>query len=89
MVEAGVRAHLTCVDPSLLDASFVGRRYDARLLAELPSAVDPCGENGEFHTFVSDGPPFARPIAVETGEVVERNGVVFADVIPAAPCGRG
>jgi diphthamide synthase (EF-2-diphthine--ammonia ligase) len=66
----------------VLDARFAGREYDERLLAELPAGVDPCGENGEFHTFVHDGPGFAAPLAVRTGEVVERDGFVFADVVP-------
>jgi len=82
MVDRGIRATLTCVDPQQLEAGFAGREYDARLLAELPQGVDPCGENGEFHTFVHDGPGFAHPLAVRTGEVVERDGFVFADVLP-------
>lgn len=83
MVDRGVRATLTCVDPRHLDPGFAGREYDDQLLAELPQGVDPCGENGEFHTFVHDGPGFAHPLAVRTGEVVERDGFVFADVLPA------
>jgi uncharacterized protein (TIGR00290 family) len=82
MVEAGLRAHLTCVDPKKLDACFAGRIFDASLLRDLPSAVDPCGENGEFHTFVTEGPMFGAPIAVRSGEVVERDGFVFADLLP-------
>ncbi|HEU4567618.1 MAG TPA: hypothetical protein VFR99_06235 [Marmoricola sp.] len=82
MLDRGVRATLTCVDPRQLDAAFAGREYDDRLLAELPQGVDPCGENGEFHTFVRDGPGFRHPLAVRTGEVVERDGFVFADVLP-------
>ncbi|HEY6933786.1 MAG TPA: hypothetical protein VI452_10335 [Marmoricola sp.] len=82
MVDRGVRATLTCVDPRQLDAGFAGRAYDADLLADLPPGVDPCGEYGEFHTFVHDGPGFARPLAVRTGEVVARDGFVFADVLP-------
>lgn len=84
MVESGLVAHLVCVDPRRLDRRFAGRRFDAELLAELPSTVDPCGENGEFHTAVSAGPMFTAPISVEPGEVVERDGFVFADVIPTA-----
>lgn len=80
MVEAGVRAYLTCVDPRVLDAHFAGRAYDRALLAELPPEVDPCGERGEFHTFVWDGPMFARSVPVAPGVVVERDGFVFADV---------
>jgi diphthamide synthase (EF-2-diphthine--ammonia ligase) len=83
MVDRGVRATLTCVDPRQLDPGFAGREYDDQLLADLPRGVDPCGENGEFHTFVHDGPGFAHPLAVRTGEVVHRDGFVFADVLPA------
>jgi diphthamide synthase (EF-2-diphthine--ammonia ligase) len=82
MIAAGVKAKITCVDPSKLAKSFVGQDYDSRLLAALPAGVDPCGENGEFHTFVYDSPVFSRPIAVRMGEVVERDGFVFADVLP-------
>jgi uncharacterized protein (TIGR00290 family) len=80
MIASGMIAHLVCVDPRRLDRRFAGRRFDATLLAELPADVDPCGENGEFHTVVSAGPMFAAPIAVKLGEVVERDGFVFADV---------
>ncbi len=82
MVEAGLRARLTCVDPRQLDARFAGRDFDAALLAELPATVDPCGERGEFHTFAHAGPMFSRPIAIRTGEVVARDGFVFADLLP-------
>ncbi|MGE0667519.1 MAG: ATP-binding protein [Sphingomonadales bacterium] len=83
MVANGLVAHLTCIDPRRLDRSFAGRRYDASLLDDLPADVDPCGENGEFHTVVTAGPMFAAPIAVGVGDVVERDGFVFADVVPA------
>ena len=83
MVESGLKACLTCVDPKKLERIFAGRWFDEALLAELPSAVDPCGENGEFHTFCFAGPMFQKSIAVEPGEVVERDGFVFADVLPA------
>ena len=83
MVDSGLRAHLTCVDPRHLDRSFAGRVFDRSLLAELPPAVDPCGERGEFHSFVTHSPLFAAPIAVTVGEVVERDGFVFADLSPA------
>lgn len=82
MMEAGLRALLTCVDPKKLDSSFAGRLFDAQLLADLPADVDPCGENGEFHTFVFEGPMFRAPIEVERGAVVERDGFVFADALP-------
>ncbi len=82
MIAAGVKAKITCVDPSKLARSFAGRDYDLRLLEDLPPEIDPCGENGEFHTFACDAPVFSRPIAVRVGEVVERDGFVFADVLP-------
>ena len=82
MVAAGVRAVLTCVDPRQLAADFAGRDFDEQLLADLPDGVDPCGENGEFHTFVHDGPIFRRPVGVRAGETVERGGFVFADLLP-------
>ena len=83
MVRAGLRATLTCVDPKQLDPSFAGRPYDAALLDDLPPDVDPCGERGEFHSFVWDGPMFSHPLAVQTGEIALRDGFVFADVLPA------
>ena len=81
MLTADLGAVLTCVDPRQLDRGFAGRTYDARLLSELPPTVDPCGERGEFHTFCFTGPMFAKPIPIETGEIVDRDGFVFADVI--------
>jgi uncharacterized protein (TIGR00290 family) len=78
---AGFRAILVCVDPRKLDPSFAGRDYDERLLTELPADVDPCGENGEFHTFVTDGPILDAPVECRRGEVVERDGFVFCDLI--------
>jgi len=83
MVAAGLEATLVCVDPRRLPASFAGRTYDARLLADLPEGVDPCGENGEFHTCVTGGPMFRCPLVVAAGAVVERDGFVFADVTGA------
>jgi uncharacterized protein (TIGR00290 family) len=80
MLAAGLSARLTCVDPRRLPSRFAGRTFDAQLLADLPADVDPCGENGEFHTFVTAGPMFAHPIEVAVGEVVERDGFVFADL---------
>jgi diphthamide synthase (EF-2-diphthine--ammonia ligase) len=81
MQAAGLRAHLTCIDPQKLGAGFAGRKWNSELLSELPVGVDPCGENGEFHTFVYDGPMFSHPIDVRVGEIVERDGFVFADLI--------
>lgn len=83
MVENGLRARLTCVDPRRLSPEFAGRAFDVSLLADLPPDVDPCGEGGEFHTFANDGPMFAHPIPVTVGEVVTRDGFVFADLLPA------
>jgi len=82
MTAGGLRAALTCVDPKALDVSFAGRAFNAALLADLPPSVDPCGERGEFHSFVWDGPMFSRPIPIQRGEVVERDGFVFADLLP-------
>jgi len=82
MIDGGLRARLTCVDPMALDPSFAGRAFDRDLLEALPSGVDPCGERGEFHTFAWDGPMFRSPIPVVTGEVVHRDGFVFADLRP-------
>jgi uncharacterized protein (TIGR00290 family) len=82
MIARGLVAHLTCIDPRRLDKRFAGRRFDEELLCDLPRHVDLCGENGEFHTVVSAGPMFAAPIPVECGAVVERDGFVFADVVP-------
>ena len=87
MIEVGLRATITCIDPQKLDRSFAGRSFDAVLLDELPAEVDPCGENGEFHTFAWAGPMFRRPVPVEVGEVVERSGFVFADLLLAASVG--
>ena len=83
MIAAGLRARLTCVDPRHLDASFAGRAFDAALLADLPAAVDPCGERGEFHTFAFAGPIFSRTISVLPGETVERDNFIYADLLPA------
>ena len=84
MVASGLRAVLTCVDPAQLSGDFVGRDFDDRLLAELPEAVDPCGERGEFHTFAYDAPGFRSPVHVAVGERVERDGFVFCDLVPGA-----
>lgn len=84
MVAAGLAARLTCVDPGVLDRGFAGREFDAHLLDELPAGIDPCGERGEFHTFAYRGPMFRRTIPIESGPVVERDGFVFADLLPAS-----
>ena len=84
MLEAGIRAVVTCVDPSQLPESFAGRQFDEQFLADLPAGVDPCGERGEFHTFVFDGPGFRAPIDIEIGEIVERDGFVYCDVLAAS-----
>lgn len=80
MLAGGLRAILTCVDPKQIDRRFVGRAFDASLLADLPASADPCGERGEFHSFCCAGPMFCRPIPVVAGAIVERDGFVFADV---------
>ncbi len=79
MIDAGIKAVVTCVDPKKLDASFAGRPFNEKFLSDLPADVDPCGEHGEFHTFVYDGPLFKNPIPIFVGEIVEREGFVFAD----------
>lgn len=83
MLDAGLRARIVCLDPARLDRSFAGRDL-ASAAAELPAGVDPCGERGEFHTFVTDGPMLSDSVPVEPGEVVERDGFVYADLLPAA-----
>lgn len=84
MQSAGLRARLSCVDPKQLDPKFAGRDFDAAFLSELPNTVDPCGENGEFHTFCYAGPMFGAPISIKVGEVVERSGFVYADLLSEA-----
>lgn len=81
MIEGGVTATVTCVDPKVLGPEFAGRRFDRDFLSSLPESVDPCGERGEFHTFVSHAPGFAEPLRVRTGEIVHREGFVFADLV--------
>ena len=83
MIDGGVEAHLAVVDLKKLPAAFAGRSFDAGLLGALPAGSDPCGENGEFHTFVSAGPMLTRKIAVKVGETIERDGFAFADLLPA------
>ncbi len=82
MIAGGLKANLVCVDPRILPRNFAGRAYDDSLLADLPSGVDPCGERGEFHTCVVGGPMFNGEIKTRPGEVVERDGFVFADLVP-------
>jgi uncharacterized protein (TIGR00290 family) len=82
MIDRGLVAHLVCLDPKRIPENFAGRRFDAALLKEMPAHVDPCGENGEFHTVVSQGPMFSAPIDVSLGQTVERDGFVFTDVMP-------
>jgi len=85
MFAAGIRAHLSCVDLNVLGADVVGRQWDAELLAALPAGVDPCGENGEFHTFVSAAPGFSTPIDLDVGERIERDGFAWADMTERTP----
>jgi uncharacterized protein (TIGR00290 family) len=81
MLAGKLRARLTCIDPKALAPSFAGREFDEALLAEFPPTVDPCGERGEFHTFAYDGPMFERAVPIRAGEIVERDGFVFADLM--------
>ncbi len=81
MIDAGLRATLACVDPKQLNPRFTGREFDQTLLTELPVEIDPCGERGEFHTFCHAGPMFDRPISIQVGEIVERDGFWFADLV--------
>jgi len=83
MMDSGLRAVITCVDPKQLDPKFVGREYNQAFLEQLPDTVDPCGENGEFHSFAFAGPMFTEPVDVQLGETVTRDGLVFADLLPA------
>lgn len=83
MIAGGLQARLSCIDPRKLPASFAGRAFDQSLIDDLPEGIDPCGENGEFHTFACAGPMFAHPIPVKTGEVVARDGFVYADLLPS------
>lgn len=85
MIGGGLRAVITCVDPKQTPVEFAGREIDHGFLDALPEAMDPCGENGEFHSFVFDGPMFSAPIDVIVGQIVQRDGFVFADVLPATP----
>ncbi len=82
MIASGLRAWITCVDPRVLPESFAGRSFDREFLGDLPPCVDPCGENGEFHTFAWDGPMFRNPLRIRRGEILTRDGFVFADLLP-------
>jgi uncharacterized protein (TIGR00290 family) len=83
MIAGGVRAHLATVDLKRMSASFAGRSFDDNLLSDLPADVDPCGENGEFHSFVTAGPMFAKPVPIMVGETSVRDGFAYADLMPA------
>ena len=85
MVAGGLRAFITCVDPNQAPREWAGRHFDAAFIAAMPSGVDPCGEHGEFHTFVCNGPMLTHPIDAVVGEIVERDGFVFADLVPRVP----
>jgi uncharacterized protein (TIGR00290 family) len=85
MIAGGLRAYLTCVDPRRVSRELAGRAFDEALLSALPEGADPCGENGEFHTFAWDGPMFTAPIPVQAGDTVERDGFVFTDLVRAEP----
>jgi uncharacterized protein (TIGR00290 family) len=80
MIAAGLRARVVCLDPRVMPRELIGAEFDERLLASLPAGVDPCAERGEFHTCATAGPMFAHPVAVDAGEVVERDGFVFGDL---------
>ncbi|GAH47151.1 unnamed protein product [marine sediment metagenome] len=84
MMRSGLKAVITCVDPKKLPQEFIGREYNEAFLEDLPEGVDPCGENGEFHSFVFDAPNFARPIEISLGEVVKRDGFIFVDIVERA-----
>jgi len=83
IVDSGFKSIITCIDPKQLSPDFAGRQFDSTFLNDLPNGVDPCGERGEFHSFVYDGPIFSRPLPVSLGERVERDGFVFADLLAA------
>ena len=81
MIDAGLETYLTCIDLKQLPKDFAGRRFDRALLADLPASADPCGEKGEFHSCVVAGPMFSRPIPTTIGEIVERDGFAYADIV--------
>ncbi|HUX61430.1 MAG TPA: hypothetical protein VMV32_08985 [Ignavibacteriaceae bacterium] len=82
MIDSGLKARITCVDPKQLSADFAGIEYDKSFLERIPDNIDPCGENGEFHTFVYDGPMFKERIKISAGETISRDGFVFTDLLP-------
>jgi uncharacterized protein (TIGR00290 family) len=82
MIAAGLQAKITCLDPNKLSRDFAGKTFDREFLNRLPDDIDPCGENGEFHTFAFQGPMFNSNISIESGEIVDRDGFVFADIKP-------
>jgi diphthamide synthase (EF-2-diphthine--ammonia ligase) len=82
MISSGLRARLACIDTKQISGDFAGREFDAQLLSELPASADPCGENGEFHSFVYAGPMFEDPVPVDVGEVVIREQFAYADLLP-------
>lgn len=81
IINIGIKAIITCIDPKKLDASFAGRSYDENFLNDLPTGIDPCGENGEFHTFVYGAPMFKHNIPIRNGKIVTRDGFVYADIL--------
>ncbi len=85
MIDGGFRSIVTCVDPRVMPRELAGRPYDRQFLDDLPPGADPCGENGEFHTFVHDGPIFDYPLRVAAGAIIERDGFVFADIVECGP----
>ena len=87
MIGSGIQAVISCVDTAQLDARFAGRSFDRQLLEDLPATADPCGERGEFHTFVWDGPGFDQPIPIRVGDTVERDGFLFADLLSGSVTG--
>ena len=88
MINNGLKTIITCIDPKQIPQRFIGKEFNEIFLESLPKSVDPCGENGEFHSFVYDAPMFSKPIQVSVGEIIHRDNFIFADLIPvtAAPC---
>jgi uncharacterized protein (TIGR00290 family) len=82
MVKGGLRAIITCIDPKYLSSTFAGQEYGESFLERIPAHIDPCGENGEFHTFAFAGPMFRKPVGMMIGEAVERDGFRFTDILP-------